>query len=992
MTIYYVATNGNDSASGASNSPFRTISQALNANLKAGDEIVVRSGTYNESLDINKGGTAAGDITLRSEVPGGAVIKAANGYNAISVNANYVTVDGFEIYGANGDGIEANSVHHISILNNKIHDNGESGIQFNYAEFILVEGNETYDNASSGWFSGISIYQNRNISGDTTTPGFRTIIRDNVTHDNVTYGGQHTDGNGIIIDDFQSTQTSGYPNYTYPTLVENNIAYGNGGKGIQVTWSDYVTVSGNTAYHNNVDNANSGTWRGEISNAQSSNNTFVNNIAVADPSINGNNTAIDNNSYGGYTNANTVWANNVIFNGKIGAQSVSNDGNNSVPTAANGNLIGVDPEFVNAAAGNFDLSAGSPAIDAGTTKYGVASTDNDGDTRVVGQIDIGAQESGSSQAQLPSTPTPAPTTPTPTPTPIPTNADPVAADDINFSTQPKTPLTLLEAELLKNDTDADGDTLAISKVVSSTKGTAVLNNAGDIVFTPANNATGNAIVTYEVSDGNGGFDTARVTINLPAAAPAPTPTPVPSPTPVPDANVSSFSMWTADATPRVQTDSDTTSVELGMTFTADEDGSISALRVYRSPDNHDTMPATIWAADGTKLGTATFSDTGTDGWQEASLNNKVSLHAGETYTVSYHAPNGKYAVTEGYFNAADDAGPISTDAGAGVYSYGSTSKMPNQSYNGSNYWIDIVLDEASASVDPSQAATSLAPTAKPAPAPLPDAAADAIGEAGVVTADQSSRGVWHSVSFSEYLDDPSVVMGPMTMNGLDPATVEIQNVTGNGFQYRIAEWDYLDGGHTQEQISWIAVEAGTHRLADGQVITAGSSSASGRFSKVNFDANTFDSKPIVLAQVSSDTPSGTVTDRIRNVSDSGFQLSLDQQEGNRGNISPANVDWIAVSGGQGATLANLFSNVTQSGSKVNLSGHFDNDQFVFIADMQTTNGGDTAALRLTDITSDSATVMVQEEQSRDMETSHIGETVGFVAMQTGLIYADDLVA
>ena len=51
-----------------------------------------------------------------------------------------------------------------------------------------------------------------------------------------------------------------------------------------MTWSDYVTVRNNTAWHNNQDLLNTGTWRGELSNAQSSNNTWVNNIAVADPS------------------------------------------------------------------------------------------------------------------------------------------------------------------------------------------------------------------------------------------------------------------------------------------------------------------------------------------------------------------------------------------------------------------------------------------------------------------------------------------------------------------------------------------------------------------------------------------------------------------------------------------------------------------------------------------------------------------------------------
>ena len=437
MTTYYVATTSSG-GNGSASSPFRTIGQAMAADLKPGDEVVVKPGTYNESISIDKDGSAAGDITLRSEVPGGALIRPpAGSHNAISVNANYVTIDGFDIKGGAGDGIEANNVHHISVLNNKVHDSGESGIQFNWSDFIKIEGNETYNNASTGWFSGISIYQNRNITGDTSTTGYRTIVRDNISHDNVTKSGAHTDGNGIIIDDFQSTQTSGHPNYTFKTLVDNNLVYENGGKGIQVTWSDSVTVKNNTAYHNNQDPQNTGTWRGELSNSASSNNTWVNNIAVADPSLNKNNTAVDNTSTGGYTNNNVVWANNVTYNGTAGQASVKTDGGNAMPSAANGNKLGIDPKFLGAASGDFHLGSGSPAIDSGTSKYGVDSVDLDGHARVVGTVDMGAYESGSSAA--PGTPT-TPTTPTQPGTPT-------------TPTQPGTPTTPTKEYLGTNGND-----------------------------------------------------------------------------------------------------------------------------------------------------------------------------------------------------------------------------------------------------------------------------------------------------------------------------------------------------------------------------------------------------------------------------------------------------------------------------------------------------------------------------------------------------------
>lgn len=372
MATYYVATTGNDlQGDGSLANPWRSLQFAVNQSVGPGDEIVVRPGVYTEQVWMWRGGGPGAPLTLRAEVPGEALIRPPEGaYSTVNVRAHHITVEGFDIVGGEGHGIDADGVAYTQIRNNTVHDSGGSGIQFNRSEFILIEGNTVFGNAgTNGWHtSGISVYQNRNITGDTETPGFRTIIRDNVSFNNVTLPvvpGDHTDGNGIIIDDFQSTQTPGFPNYTYPTLVENNLTYGNGSKGIQVTWSDFVTVRGNTAAFNNVDPLNLGTWRGELSNAQSSNNTWVNNIAVTNPALNVHNTAIGNYSYGGYVNANVVWTNNLTFNGVPGQASLKLDGGNTGPQASLGNLLGVDPRFLDAGGRDFRLPADHPAASWG---------------------------------------------------------------------------------------------------------------------------------------------------------------------------------------------------------------------------------------------------------------------------------------------------------------------------------------------------------------------------------------------------------------------------------------------------------------------------------------------------------------------------------------------------------------------------------------------------------------------------------------------------
>lgn len=95
----------------------------------------------------------------------------------------------------------------------------------------------------------------------------------------------------------------------------------------------------------------------------------------------------------------------------------------------------------------------------------------------------------------------------------PVNDAPVAGDD-SASANQNTPLTLLSADLLANDTDVDSSTLSISAVSNGVNGSVSLNGSGNVVFTPTANFTGNGSFNYTVSDGNGGTDVAMVTVAI----------------------------------------------------------------------------------------------------------------------------------------------------------------------------------------------------------------------------------------------------------------------------------------------------------------------------------------------------------------------------------------------------------------------------------------------------------------------------------------------
>ncbi|MEH2158523.1 beta strand repeat-containing protein [Nostoc sp.] len=93
----------------------------------------------------------------------------------------------------------------------------------------------------------------------------------------------------------------------------------------------------------------------------------------------------------------------------------------------------------------------------------------------------------------------------------PVNDAPVAVDD-SASANKNTPVTLLSADLLANDTDIDGGILSITAVNNGVNGTVSLNGSGNVVFTPTTNFSGNGSFNYTVSDGNGGSDIGLVTV------------------------------------------------------------------------------------------------------------------------------------------------------------------------------------------------------------------------------------------------------------------------------------------------------------------------------------------------------------------------------------------------------------------------------------------------------------------------------------------------
>ncbi|MHA7246763.1 Ig-like domain-containing protein [Arthrobacter tecti] len=95
------------------------------------------------------------------------------------------------------------------------------------------------------------------------------------------------------------------------------------------------------------------------------------------------------------------------------------------------------------------------------------------------------------------------------------NQGPDAVDD----TAPTDAGEAVTVDVLANDSDPEGDSLAITTTSIPANGTVEINADGTLTYLPANGYAGEDSFTYTVSDGNGGSDTATVRVTTGNAAP-----------------------------------------------------------------------------------------------------------------------------------------------------------------------------------------------------------------------------------------------------------------------------------------------------------------------------------------------------------------------------------------------------------------------------------------------------------------------------------------
>ena len=265
--VFYVATNGSDSANGALQTPFRSIQHAITL-ARAGDQVLVRGGEYDEGEVWIRGifgqGGSPGQFLTIAAYPGEAPV-LSNGARPFIVDADFVRVEGLHFRNGKSIGIWGNDRNTTQIVNNTFPGSGYSYDAISTSGHnVLLEGNvcdiqgNTVGTQGHCYYihHGTNIVVRGNVARGMTGYGihvfdqrrsedpltFERLIKDVVIENNITYESEQRAG--IIVAAYGHARLEN-------VIIRNNLAFNHGGAGIVVrSDANNVQVVHNTVFNN----------------------------------------------------------------------------------------------------------------------------------------------------------------------------------------------------------------------------------------------------------------------------------------------------------------------------------------------------------------------------------------------------------------------------------------------------------------------------------------------------------------------------------------------------------------------------------------------------------------------------------------------------------------------------------------------------------------------------------------------------------------------
>ncbi|HEY2934020.1 MAG TPA: right-handed parallel beta-helix repeat-containing protein [Acidobacteriota bacterium] len=402
---FYVATNGNDANPGTQAQPWATLQHGVST-IAPGDTILVESGTY-AGCRIASSGQAGSVKTLKADTGATVIINVPGASNSHSSNleielfnntVSYWVIDGFEVAGSPHHGIDIRGTDFITVQNCNVHNSVNTGIFLAFSYHPLIQNNQCSSNGEHGIYQsnsgdyptirGNTLHHNFgagiHMNGDVKQkPGDGIIsfavVEKNIIYENGTGGGSAINCDGVS-----------------DGIIRNNLIYNNHASGISLFATDGAEGSSrNKVYNNTIVMAADGRWCVNIPKSKGSKpnptgNKVKNNILYT-PRVDKGSILTYSSSVSGFESD---------YN--IVVDRFSANGGNTIIALSQWRTFGYDTHsilstpdqlFVNPAANDYHLKAGSPAGNSGITLSEVPD-DIEGVIRPRGTAyDIGCYES-----------------------------------------------------------------------------------------------------------------------------------------------------------------------------------------------------------------------------------------------------------------------------------------------------------------------------------------------------------------------------------------------------------------------------------------------------------------------------------------------------------------------------------------------------------------------------------------------------------------------
>jgi len=396
---YYAQSGGTNNSCGAAtnpNTPRSSMGNGISC-LGGGDTLILKCGTYHEGINDGQipNGSPAAYTIIKAETPRCAILndRAGISFGFSGTNQHYIEINGLVLDGT-GLGTQIVAIE-ISA------DSGTGNLNIFNNAIQNYQGNQGAGTGTNAF--GIMYIADHHTNTGVIFRGnlFRDIgLGDQPNQDAGWSYGIYYAGGGAIFENNEMYRISGYGIHGYTghggvsfNIIRNNYFEDTGGPAIlqgnsfnQIYNNIIVRAGVGPAYQREGAIA-VGMWSGDAESNMIYNNTIYD--SRTDRCIN------NGGSNGG------VARNNICYN----------NSNNQITSDAGGftqdhNLQGTNPLFVNAAAADFHLQAGSPAINAGLIADDICTKGTptrDGTNRCQGSsIDMGALEGqGTVIQQLP---------------------------------------------------------------------------------------------------------------------------------------------------------------------------------------------------------------------------------------------------------------------------------------------------------------------------------------------------------------------------------------------------------------------------------------------------------------------------------------------------------------------------------------------------------------------------------------------------------------